>query len=151
MKKYFLDTNTLILWLVGSTHPEWLGKRKPVSDLDEEDYTNLNEILSDAKAFVTLPYVLAETSNLIGFGKRNTATPALFLQFRRYVENCQELKAVSQELVARDAMSSHGLTDYAIITLVRNGVVTVTQDFKLFGVLQELGLPVENLRHRRKL
>ena len=151
MKKYFLDTNILLLLLVGRAHPDWLGKRKPVSDLDDLDYRNLIETLADDKGFVTLPYVLAETSNLIGFGKRNSATKELHVLFQRFMKTCEELSVDSEPLISDDAMFNHGLTDFAILSLVRGGVVTITEDFALFGKLSSLGLPVQNLRHKRPI
>jgi hypothetical protein len=141
----------LVLLLVGNAHPDWLGKQKPVSDLDEVDYHNLNNLLSDAKGFFTLPYVLAETSNLLGFGKRSTATIQLWQQMNLFMEQCEELPTNSRDLICDPSLVKIGLTDLAILLLVRNGSTVITEDFALFGRLSELQVPVNNIRHMRPL
>lgn len=141
----------LVLLLVGNAHPDWLGKQKPVSNLDEVDYYNLNKVLSDAKGFYTLPYVLAETSNLLGFGKRSTATFELWQKMKMFMDQCEELPTNSRDLIREPSLLKIGLTDLAILHLVRNGSTVITEDFALFGRLSELQVPVNNIRHMRSL
>lgn len=147
MKRYCLDTNVLVLLLVGKAHPDWLG-RKPVSEFDQDDLRNLERILDDAKGFVTLPYILAETSNFL-FGKRSSSSPLVSGAFRNFMSVTEELPVSSHELTLSDDWQPLGLTDYAILSLIRDGAVVVTVDFALTGQLEFLGVPVINLRHKR--
>ena len=151
MRRYFLDTNSLVLWVVGNSHPDWLGQKKPVTDLDSIDFDNLSALIADARGFLTLPYVLAEASNLLGFGKRNTATEAIYAQFLKYVEASEELQVNSRILVSDYALRKTGLTDLAILRLVRSQAVVVTTDFALFGLLTDISVEAKNLRHMRSI
>lgn len=141
----------LVLLLVGSAHPDWLGKQKPVSDLDEVDFHNLKTVLANTTGFFTLPYVLAETSNLLGFGKRRSATILLWQQLNIFMSQCEELSSNSHDLISDEMLMRTGLTDLAILLLVRNGSVVVTEDYALFGHLSKVGVPVTNIRHLRPI
>lgn len=147
MTNFLLDTNAVLLLLAGRTHPEWIGSRKPVSNFAQDEYVGMTSLLKRCNQVLTLPNILTEVSNLIGVGKRNTATDALCATFRKYLETTEELYVESEPLSHHPSFRQFGLTDTAILTVVKQGVHVVTADFALFGKLETLGCKVTNLRH----
>ncbi len=70
-----LDTNLLLLYLVGSCAPEWILRHKRTASYRLEEFKPLCEILSRGRNLVVTPNILTETSNLarqIGDPKRRS-------------------------------------------------------------------------------
>lgn len=147
MTRALLDTNAVLLLLAGRTHPDWIGTRKPVSNFAQDEYAGMTSLLKRFNHILTLPNILTEVSNLIGVGKRNTATDALCAAFSRYIQTTQELYVESEPVSHHPSFRQFGLTDTAIQSIVKQGVHVITADFALFGKLERLGGKVTNLRH----
>lgn len=146
MTRFLIDTNLLVLLILGGSDQNLIGSHKRLRNFNLEDFKGLEMVLSDATGFVTLPYILAECSNLIGIGKN--APPAAVILFERFVRKADEIATKSEEVVQHQYFRSFGLTDSAIIYLVRDRVHVVTVDHALHGVLVDLGIRSTNLRHR---
>ena len=66
MEGYFLDTNLLVLLVVGSASREVISRHRRLRDYYAEDYDILCEFLENAKTLYVTPNTLTETSNLVG-------------------------------------------------------------------------------------
>ena len=59
-----IDTNLLILYLVGRTNQQRIGTFKRTRAYTQEDYHLLEDLIAHFKRIVTTPQILTETSNL---------------------------------------------------------------------------------------
>lgn len=58
-----LDTNLLLLWIIGSIAPEQIGRHKRLKTFNEDDFKLLARLL-DRKQVVVTPNAMTELSNL---------------------------------------------------------------------------------------
>ena len=65
MKRIILDTNLLLLLVVGLTDPALIGKHKRTRSFEVTDYDLLVNVLSGYNEIVVTPHILTETSNLL--------------------------------------------------------------------------------------
>ena len=64
MRRIILDTNLLILLIVGDTDSKLITKHKRTNVFSLQDYQLLKLVLEDYQQIVVTPHILAETSNL---------------------------------------------------------------------------------------
>jgi len=98
---------------------------------------------------VTTPNILTEASNLLG----NCSTPdqgKLWKVFASKIETLGEKYLDSQRVSKTPMFSKFGLTDSAIIELVREKYLVLTDDAALFQYLEKNGIDVLNFTHLRK-
>ena len=61
-----LDTNLLILVVVGRGAPELIARHKNLKTFSLEDYQNVRRHVARASRLLATPHILTETSNLLG-------------------------------------------------------------------------------------
>lgn len=64
-----IDTNLLVLLVVGRVNPERIQSFKRTSGYDKQAYDALERIVLHARRLVALPHVWAEVSNLTDLGQ----------------------------------------------------------------------------------
>jgi rRNA-processing protein FCF1 len=148
LTRYLIDTNLLVLLILGGSDKRLVGNHKRLKNFDLADYEELEKILSNATGFVTLSYILTETSNLIEIGSKASAETARL--FENFVHQADELCASSEDIIDQHYFRRLGLTDAAIIHLARNQVHVLTVDHALCGILLDIGVKATNLRHRTR-
>ena len=65
MVGYFLDTNLLVLLVVGSESRDLISKHRRLEHYSSEDYDILYRLLEDADELFVTPNTLTEASNLV--------------------------------------------------------------------------------------
>jgi hypothetical protein len=60
-----VDTNLLVLLVVGSASIEYINKHKRLTSFSTDDFELLVELIGMFSDIVMLPHILSETSNLI--------------------------------------------------------------------------------------
>ncbi len=148
MRSVILDTNVLLLWLVGQIEPSKVGSHRRLSEFSLLDLYNLDELLRAFPYHLTLPNILTETSNLIGSGNQvicQGAAEALAV----YCDRIAEQYVPSSDVVSSPAYARLGLTDSAIALAATKGATVVTIDHDLYGQLLKDGLKSLNLLHNR--
>ncbi len=63
MIKLILDTNILLVYLIGCYRPELTSRNSRTSSYDKEDFYSIEKYI-EGKCLVITPYILAEISNL---------------------------------------------------------------------------------------
>lgn len=149
MTRYLIDSNLLVLLILGGSDRALIGAHRRLKNFEQADFVELERLLGGATSLVTLPYILAESSNLIGIGK-SASIKAVSL-FEKFVRNVVEFEVQSDKIVEHRYFRKFGLTDTAIIHLLRDNVHVLTVDHALYGVLVDLGIKSINMRHRTKL
>ena len=146
-RRILLDTNLLILYLVGITNRERIGRFKRTQSFSVEDFERLIAILAQADVLVTTPHVLTQVSDLV---KLEAPEFEAFLGlFSNWIRGASESIAPAADLVGHPIFPRVGLADTGIGRVAEQGAVVLTDDFLLYIALAERDLPVINFNHLR--
>jgi len=150
-----LDTNLLVLFVVGMTDRELVSRHKRTSSYVKQDYILLKHelatTLSSDGELVSTPSILAETSNLLGHRKPDKRKKDLQSTLSRLIlTDMREEHVESTLAVKQRGFSRLGLTDSGILELASTGHLVLTDDLPLYREAVALGLQCENFTHRRQ-
>jgi rRNA-processing protein FCF1 len=149
-KGILVDTNILLLYLVGSVSIDLIGRHKRTEKYAPEDYKRLDALLAQFDRVVTTPQVLTEASNLAA----QVAEPArddIVAAMSRAVDAMKERHVAAIRLVREDCFIDFGLTDAGIVVAAVKGYLILTDDFPLSNYLATAGLDVINFNHLRDI
>lgn len=147
MRALLLDTNVLLLYLIGNADASRVGGKR-LQDFDLQDLERLNRFVTKRTRFVTLPNILTETSNLIGSGKQELMVGGSLL-LAHFCSQVDEVYVESADAAALPLYQRLGLTDAAIWKMSNSAVKVLTCDNELHGLLIAKRIDVVNLRHFR--
>jgi predicted nucleic acid-binding protein len=143
-----VDTNLLVLLVVGSASRHYIARHKRLSEYSVDDFDMLGLILSEFSEIVLLPHVLAEASNfarMIDLPARAKVQAAL----GTLIATCMELPVPSIDGAQRREFLDLGLTDAVILNVCSMcGIAPtlVTADSKLANAANALGYSVIDYR-----
>jgi rRNA-processing protein FCF1 len=143
-----VDTNILLLFLVGLFDRTQIIRFKRTRAYSVEDYDLLAGLLSRFDRIVTTPHILSEVNSLA----RQLGEPArtsLFKFFATRIGLLTEEYVASAQAAGIAQFPRLGLTDSGIICLVKDKYLVLTDDFELFGHLEKAGIDVVNFNHLR--
>ncbi len=146
----FIDTNLLVLLVVGETDKDLISKHRRTRAYRVEDYDLLVKLINDTdhQVFVT-PNTLTEASNLLAqHGEPERSR--IFGVLQTLIETTEE-KAVESRAATRNSHFKRlGLTDAALLEVVSasNPLVTVDLDLYLAASEKEAGAAY-NFTHYR--
>jgi predicted nucleic acid-binding protein len=143
-----VDTNLLVLLIVGSVNRERVSQFKRTSDYSSADWDLLTGILEQISQRYTLPHVLAEVSTLTDLKGQDLATARAILH--NLIGTMDELNIRSVEACANALYVRLGLTDAAISAAAKiRGCSVLTNDSVLFAALAAEGSSVPMFDHFR--
>ena len=130
LNRILIDSNLLLLLFVGSVNESFVQTFKRTQKYTREDYRLLRNIVSQASSVMVTPNILTEVSNLANaisgdYRKRFSAV------FMEQFEILSEEYVASSEVSRNSAFTKFGLTDAAIVALLRPGITLLTDDFPL--------------------
>lgn len=130
-----VDSNLLLLLVVGSTSRDLVLKHKRLNAYRREDFDLLISTLSRATEIVVTPNTLSETSNLID----HIDDPVRSQIYRKLtallsLPDTRELYIESSLATKRSELPRLGLTDCALLEAFSRGVNLVTVDLQLYLV-----------------
>jgi hypothetical protein len=138
-----VDTNVLLLYFVGNS------RHKRTSQYLPRDYDLLLKLLKRFQnRIVTTPNILTEVSNLLG-NCTTSDQKKLWSVFASKVSVLGEKYLDSQRISQTPMFSKFGLTDSAIIELVKDKYLILTDDAMLFQYLEKNKIDVINFTHLR--
>jgi hypothetical protein len=105
-----IDTNLLVLLVVGSASEKYISQHKRLEEFTIEHFDLLNFVIADFSEIVLLPHILAETSSLAAH-IRSPAREKVMAVFRQLIETCPELPIPSIYGAQRGEFVGLGLTD----------------------------------------
>lgn len=148
MSAILIDTNLLLLLLLGSVDRKQIGQHKRIRQYTAEQFDELETIASAASRHISTPHVLTETSNLLRLGEPRRL-PGLQTWFAEYCRLIDEILVPSREAVGTQSFLRLGLADAALLeTCVRNDILIVTDDLRLHGSVSQAGGRALNIWHR---
>lgn len=145
-----LDTNLLLLYVVGSYEPRQIQRFKRTQTFSEEDFLLLLTFGSHFKSFVTTPHILTEVTDLLESFNRAHHN-RIFPLLRRFIAQVSE-KYQSSEAIVREQPSrfdKFGLADAMTVDVASQNYLVLTDDLDLYGYLQNQNLPAYNFNHLR--
>ena len=138
MKSIVIDTNVLVLLIVGRTRPTLIDSHTALSRYPRESLRWLCDILMNYDEHIITPGILAETSNLLLKDKKTSkqTMPAL----RAMVGDSSftssipynETNIAIEEIVNTHGFFWLGVVDASILSLAKSGIPLITSDTKLF-------------------
>lgn len=145
-KGIVIDTNVLLLLLVGFMDATYIENFKETAIFSIDDYETLTTIIEPFSTIITTPSILTEVSNLLERFK-GAKREELLQNFAYAIRNSFiEVRHVSAELAENSYFQEFGLADTAIATLAKEGYLVITIDRPLLGLLARLKLDVINFR-----
>mgnify|MGYP001809569449 CR=1 FL=1 len=146
---FALDTNLLVLLVVGKTNRTLVDKHKNTRhDFDQADYDRLLGILGAERRLVVVPHVLAETSSLLR-QHREPERGALMRSFSRVVGDPDERHPPFREAALDPVFARLGLTDATVLGSLPAGTTLLTTDLDLFLEAQKRSFPAINFNWSR--
>lgn len=143
-----LDSNLLLLLVVGTYDRSQVGKFKRLSKFAPEDYDTLLALVGSLGQLYITPNTATEVSNLAG-AFSGEVRKACFRVFAQTIFASDELTIASSDAATHSAFEELGLTDAAIFQVAGNPALILTTDFPLSQKLAAQGLPVINFNHIR--
>lgn len=145
-----VDTNLLVLLIVGSVNRDRIPHFKRTSQYTQSDWDLLTGILEQIEMRLTIPHVLSEVSALTDMKgpERDDARAVL----RAAIALMQELPVNSLEACTETCYTNLGLTDAALGMAARQtGCSVLTNDSNLYATLLGEGASVVKFDHLREL
>jgi hypothetical protein len=142
--RVLLDTNLLLLLLIGSFDRERIVRFKRTASFSEFQFDQLVAFLRGFAGVITTPHILTEISTLANSLPEHLRRPwgdHLARAASPFIEVFEE----SNKLMQGEAFPRFGLTDAAIHSLSATTLI-LTDDFRLSGYLRAQQLPVLNFR-----
>ncbi len=149
MKQIIIDTNLLVLLIVGLTDCRFIGKHKRTRSFEVADYDILVNALSMYDEIVVTPHILTETSNLIAQTAESTAS-SLRSTLSELLKTQREEFEPGIEVIKHNSFLRLGLTDSAIMSLVEKNIPLTTVDLDLYFVAVKHHPNVVNFTHLRQ-
>ena len=149
---YLVDTNLLLLFIVGSESPDLISKHRRLESYSEEDYSTLHSLLNRAGGVFVTPNTLTEASNLLGqHGEPERSR--LFQRLRAIIQDTHEVVVSSVRASAHPAFDRLGLTDTVLLEAASADIPLLTLDFQLYsaGLAKGDNMAVNFMEHRHHL
>ncbi|MGP0093006.1 MAG: PIN domain-containing protein [Xanthobacteraceae bacterium] len=149
-----IDTNLLVLLMVGSASRDYIRKHKRLTEFSTDDFELLVELIGQFSQIVLLPHILAEASSLarqIDNPARSRIQDAL----GTLIDTTAELPIPSIHGVQRSEFNELGLTDAMILHLCNlsgSGIdpTLITVDEALANNAHALGYSVIDYKREYK-
>jgi hypothetical protein len=144
-KAVAIDTNLLILLVVGLTNPEYVRRHRRLTPVYNPAHFELIRrlLIQEPRVFCT-SHILAEGSNLL----RQTGEPMrseIMATYSRFIQSAEEPYLAAKEAAQSPSFIRLGLTDAALLSLDPKAVRVMTVDHDLHIACSERGFDVVNL------
>lgn len=145
-----VDTNILLLYVVGLVNRQRISKFKRTQQFFPEDYDLLTQILKSFQKVVTTPNILTEVNSLANQLGEPERSRCLQL-FGQAIAKLQEIHQPSQQLALLPEFQKFGLTDCGILNVAQGSYLVLTDDLRLTATLQRKGIDTVNFNNIRVL
>ena len=150
LRGVLIDTNLLVLLIVGSVNRDRIHGFKRTSDYSPADWDLLTGLLEKIPRRFATAHILAEVSNLTDLREPELETARDIL--RNFISQIEELAIPSSDACKSTYYYRLGLTDAAIgLAAKQRGCSVVTNDSDLYRALLEEGASVIKFDHLRDM
>jgi len=143
-----IDTNSLIVFLIGSMNENLISGHKRTSIYTKQDYYNLLAVIKDIKNIIVLPNVWTEVDNLLNGFSGNYKWPYI-TQIRKIIAHTTENYLNSKTGTDSLYFEAIGLTDSLILELAKDCEFLITSDSVLSDYANANGIKVYDMIKKR--
>lgn len=140
-----IDTNILLLYLVGSSDLNMIRGFKRTSNFTEDDFNLISNFIKYFDFRITTPHVLTEVSDFIDNRQNLQAVLKVF------IKNSKEVFIESLELSKKDTFLKFGLADTSVTHSAKENYLVFTDDNPLYGYLINSQIDAVNLDQIRMI
>jgi hypothetical protein len=144
-----IDTNLLVLFVVGTTKRGFVTRHKRLKAFSLEDFDLLCRVIASTAEVLVTPNTLTETSNILGYIDEPARTE-VFQTFRSLVPSMQEEFVESRTAVGAKEFLRLGLTDAALLEIASESRSLLTVDLDLYLSVLNRGASAVNFNHLRE-
>ena len=145
MQRALLDTNLLLLLIVGTFDRKVIPRYRRTQGFTPSDYDLLLRQLSRFGVIATTPGILTETSNLLGNEFHVDAAATLVATCAPFLE----IHHPKQDVFAQIGFDRLGFADASILASIDPETVVLTDDVALYNQVLYLGGIAQNFNHLR--
>ena len=146
-EKPYVDSNLLVLLVVGATDRGLIAKHRRLRNFTEEDYETLLGLVNQIDQILVTPNTLTEASNLLAqHGEPERSR--FFEVLRILIEENEEIVVTSKTASQNAEFKRLGLTDAGLLEVISNSNPLITVDLALYlaAISKESG-SAYNFRH----
>jgi predicted nucleic acid-binding protein len=143
-----LDTNLLVLFIVGSTNKAYIARHKRLKAFTADDFNLLLDLVNQAEKVMLTPNTLTETSNLIRYIEEPAKTEILD-KFSQLVQTNEEVYLKSRDALKHLSYRPLGLADAVLLNLSEGHNTLATTDLNLYLSAIADKKPAINFNHLR--
>lgn len=147
-KNIILDTNLLLLFVVGTTNRSYIRIHKRLRAYAESDFDLLVNIVKNASSVVVTPNTLTETSNLLGHISEPARTK-VFETLGVIIKTTTEYYYESRRAADSNVFIRLGLADAALMGTCDSQISLITADLDLYLAALNNGHEALNFNHIR--
>ncbi|MBA4301049.1 hypothetical protein SAMN03080617_01322 [Algoriphagus alkaliphilus] len=140
----FVDTNALILLIVGLIDKSLIKSHKRTSIYESTDFENLELLIGNLEEVVTTPNVLTEVDNLLNNFQKGHRW-AYYQILRELITKSSEKFLESRRIIDSSSFFELGLTDSGVLELCKECDFLITGDSKLSDYASAFGIKVVDL------
>lgn len=150
MRLIALDTNLLVLLVVGIVAPNMIVRHKRLGGYSAADFKLLRETIARAKSLVVTPNALTEASNVVTYGLSDPLRSQIATSLASIVARADE-RFESSRLVVLDADYGRlGIADCAWLRCLDRETPLLTDDVQLYLAALSRGFEAYNFNHLRE-
>lgn len=147
-KGILVDTNILLLYVVGAVNQDRIVQFKRTRQFTSEDYRTLCKILVQFPKRMTTPNIVTEVNSLVNQLGEPERTRCLSA-YGHLLSKFDETYIPSKTVVTNDGFVKFGLTDCGILEIAQDQYLVLTDDFRLSAHLQNQNVDTINFNHLR--
>lgn len=139
-----IDSNALVVFIVGLIDLKLIGKHNKTSIYDEEDFYDLLAVIGNHEHLIVLPNIWTEVDNLLNkFGGSH--------KYNYIIKLTETIKSTSEKYIeSKVGVESHnmfdlGLTDSLILEVAKDCKLLITSDSNLSDRAIANGIKVYDL------
>jgi hypothetical protein len=143
-KGILLDTNLLLLYIVGSLDIEYIAKFKRTTQYTTDDFDIVADFLRLFSHTIVTPHILTEVSDFIDNRAMLQALLKIFIE-----KEAEEKFTASKEIIQTQGFIEFGLADTATIYTGKDSFLIFTDDNPLYGFLSNSKIDTVSLDQLR--
>jgi len=142
-----IDSNALVLLIVGFIDPRIIAKHKRTSIFVEKDFDDLVEFIGDFSRLIVLPNIWTEVDNLLNSFSGDRKEKYVVL-LKELVSQTTEKYINSALAVNSDYFMALGLTDVLVLELGQRCNCLITADLELSDLASANSVKVYDLKRK---
>lgn len=148
MRSVLLDTNLLVLLIVGLKGKKFIATHKRTKDFLAEDHDLLVQMIDDFDLIWITSHCLAEVSNLLRQTHDHLARE-LMVVLSQFVDHTKESHIQKSRIFDNEIFIRFGVADTGFVEKSKKVTCSYTTDIDLYLELSRLGRTVINFNHVR--